>query len=109
MLALFSACAGKQVVEDVEITFARGCPSDTISLEIVIECFHTCQSTPVGELQFGVFAKSRRIGIEQRSCISEGLENEFGAGNLGGKFSSFLSRIAHAELYDAFNCQPSAL
>lgn len=82
MLTLLRRGTGDKVVEYVEIALARRYGGDAITFEVVVERLDTANATAIVELQFGIFAETRSVGVEEGSRISEGLEDELGGGDL---------------------------
>ena len=57
----------------------------------------SCVTTALGELQLGVFAEPRGIGVKQSAGVAKRLEDEFGRRDLGGQLRALLAGCADAK------------
>ena len=109
MLPFLRRCARHKIVEDVEIALARRCASNAALLKVVVQSLDTTQATAFRELELCVLSKARRVRVEKRPSVSEGLQNELGGRNLALELGSFLSGAADTKLDDGLDGEPSAL
>ncbi len=109
VLSFIGRGASNEIVEDVEVAFARWRARHATSLKIIIQRLDTAQSPSVGVLKFCVLSEARRIRVEQRSCIPKGLEDEFGTWDLGGELCPLFAGITNAQLDERPDSQPPIL
>lgn len=109
MLSLLWRRTSDQIVKNMKISLARRNSSNTIALQIIVKRFNTTKTPTFSELQFRIFSEPRGIWIEKGACVTERLDDEFGRGNLSGKFSAFFSRIGDTEFEERFDGEPSVL
>lgn len=98
-----------QIIEDVKVALAGWRAGYATTLEVIVEGLDTAYPPTFRELELGVLAKMRGIGIEERAGVTERLQDKLGGRDLVAELRALLPRLADAELEKRLDGQSTIL
>ena len=93
----------------MKVAFTRRGAGHATPLEVVVEGLDTTYPPAFGELELGVLAEMRGVGVKECARVAKGFQDEFGSGNLVAQFRALFARLTDTELEERLDSKPAVL